>query len=69
MFADFWILFHRQDELQEAVLVQVDRCRSEQIDDVLHVMRIKSVLNACDGHDYIEIQSQFVDALDESHED
>ena len=69
VFADFWILFHRQDELQEAVLVQVDRCRSEQIDNVLHVVLIVSVLNACDGHDYIEIQSQFVDALDESHED
>ena len=69
LFADFWILFHRQDELKEAVLVQIDGCWPEEIDNVLSVIHIKGVLNTCDGHDHIEIQSQFVDALDEPYED
>lgn len=63
-----WTVPHSENEFKEAILVEVDGCRSQEIDEVLQIILLESVLEACDDDDYVEVKAQFVDSLDELDE-
>lgn len=65
-----WLIpvLYRSDNFDKAVLVQIYTCTSEDINKVLQVAGVETVLQPGDCNYNIEIELQLIDSLDEFDE-